>query len=183
MGGFDIPTAYLHAEGDPDDVVIIEVDAFTSEIIAIHEPSLQPFVGKNGKMLFRVNKALYGLIQSAKLWYEKLRSVLVSVHFVQNEMDACVFNRVRENVQTTIVIHVDDIFATCVNKDHLTDLGDELKAHFGEVTVNIGDNLSYLGMHITRTSEGEISVDMDYFISELLEFAPPEGELGKSSPA
>lgn len=183
MGSFDVPMAFVHADAPPDDIVIIEVDALTSEVIARHEPDLQPFVGKNGKMLFRVNKALYGLIQSAKLWYEKLRGVLNDMCFLQNPVDECVFNRVKDGVQTTMVIHVDDILATCVNRDHLVDLGEELKSHFGEVTVCVGDNLSYLGMHIVRAPDGAISVDMDHFINELLEYAPPESELGKSSPA
>jgi hypothetical protein len=36
------------------------------------EPELEKFRNERGKMTVRLEKALYGCVQSAKLWYERL---------------------------------------------------------------------------------------------------------------
>ena len=57
----------------------------------------------------KVTKAMYGLVQSAKLWYERLTQLLRDNVFSPNVMDPCVWNKTQNGAQTTIVIYVDDL--------------------------------------------------------------------------
>ena len=61
----------------------------------------------------QLKKPLYGLIEAAKLWFEEISRTLKSLNFKQNVYDECCWNRDFKGKQQTIVIHVDDILATC----------------------------------------------------------------------
>jgi len=52
---------------------------------------------------------MYGLIQSAKLWYDKITGVLERDGYTPNVMDQCVWNKIVDGNQITIVIYVDDL--------------------------------------------------------------------------
>ncbi len=58
---------------------------------------------------FKLNKALYGCVQSARLFYINLSNTLNSFGFVANPYDKCVFHKVINDVQCTVLIYVDDI--------------------------------------------------------------------------
>ena len=45
------------------------------------------------RYVLRLNKSLYGLKSSGHNWFEKLRSGLRDRHFVQSQIDKCVFYR------------------------------------------------------------------------------------------
>jgi hypothetical protein len=70
----DIGGAYLNAEMVGESV-IMEINKEVTGIIREVLPEIAPFV-RDGKLLVKLKKALYGCIQSAKLWYLKLQSVL-----------------------------------------------------------------------------------------------------------
>jgi hypothetical protein len=42
-------------------------------------------------------KGLHGLIEAAKLWYDKITGTLNTLNFQQNPYDSCVFNRAEAN--------------------------------------------------------------------------------------
>ena len=46
-----------------------------------------------GQIAVQLKKALYGCVQSAKLWYNHLSNVLKELGFEANPVDPCVFNR------------------------------------------------------------------------------------------
>jgi Reverse transcriptase (RNA-dependent DNA polymerase) len=54
-----------------------------------------------------LNKALYGCIESAKLWYHELAGSLKTNAFKPNPRDICIFNKTTRNAQITIVVYVD----------------------------------------------------------------------------
>ena len=43
--------------------------------------------------MLRLNKSLYGLKSRGHNWFENLRSGLTDIHFVQSQIDKCVFYR------------------------------------------------------------------------------------------
>ena len=67
-------------------------------------------------MIVKLTKAFYGCIESAKLWYNHIKSHLESDGYVQNPIDICDFNKTVDRVQCTICIHVDDLLITCVDE-------------------------------------------------------------------
>ncbi len=113
--GIDVGNAFLEAIMTGEDV-IIELDAWVSRSLKRMCPALQPFVGTNGKMWVMLDKALYGCVQSAKLWYKCLRAALESFGFVANPYDECVFNMTRNGQQITVCCYVDDLLCSSVDK-------------------------------------------------------------------
>ena len=62
------------------------------------------------KILYlELQKALYGMLKSALLFYKKLRSDLESFGFKVNPYDPCVPNLEQAGSQLTVVWHVDDL--------------------------------------------------------------------------
>ena len=57
----------------------------------------------------RLNKALYGTIRAAHLFWEKLLSKLIEWGFQLNSYDSCVANKMVNGKQMTVTWHVDDI--------------------------------------------------------------------------
>ena len=67
------------------------------------------YLDNRGRAYVRLKKALYGCIESAKLWYDELKRSLESWGYVVNQEDRCVFNKLVSGVQSTLLLHVDDI--------------------------------------------------------------------------
>jgi hypothetical protein len=60
------------------------------------------YEGKNKVLYVRILKALYGMIQSALLFYKKFRKDLEGIGFKVNDYDPCVANRIVDGEQQTI---------------------------------------------------------------------------------
>ena len=67
------------------------LDKFTARVLAKAAPELKPFVTEKGELVVQLDAALYGCLQSAKQWYNEVSSFLVSIGFVRNRMDDCIF--------------------------------------------------------------------------------------------
>jgi hypothetical protein len=80
-------------------------------------------------------------IQSARLWYECIKGVLVEDGF--EEIEPCIFKR----EIGVVILYVDDLLVLGEEKllAHIKDL---MVKRFGEITEEKGDNISYLGMNI-----------------------------------
>ncbi len=86
----------------------MELDPILTRILAEIDPSAIPMIDQKGMLTVKLNRALYGLVQSSLLWYKKLRAALESMGFVSNDYDACVFNRGIGVKQITVAVNVDD---------------------------------------------------------------------------
>ena len=91
-----------------------------------------------------------------------------NIGFVPNPVDQCIMNKTVNGKQCTLAIFVDDILALSVDTDTLEWLLAELKKEFDDVKADIGNDLSYLGMHIQLTN-GKATVSMTQFLKELLD--------------
>ena len=177
----DIGGAFLHADMDLD--VYVRYEPEMTALLTECDPSLVDYVQHDGTLVCRLKKALYGCIQAAKLWNEKLTKFLKSDGFVSNEYDPCVFNKIVDGEQITICLHVDDCLCTCMNKQLLEDLATKLSNEYKELAVHWGSEHSYLGMTFNFPSEagGAVKITMEHYVEELLALFPPTGKA--TSPA
>ena len=60
----------------------------------------------------KLDKALYGMLRVALLFYKKLRRDLEEMGFVINPYDPCVANKMLNGKQMTVCWHVDDLLVT-----------------------------------------------------------------------
>ena len=65
---------------------------------------------KKEKVLYvKAQKALYGMLKSALLFYRKLHNDLENVGFKLNLYDPCMANKIVHGSQMTKILHVDDL--------------------------------------------------------------------------
>lgn len=76
----DISAAYLQADHVPANgkPVYIIADKHTTSLVVKAYPETAQLVRPNGTMILRVAKAMYGLVESAWLWYKELERHLVN---------------------------------------------------------------------------------------------------------
>jgi Reverse transcriptase (RNA-dependent DNA polymerase) len=69
--------------------------------------------------VYRLNKALYGLRQSPRAWYHKLRDFLLQLGFVTSTSDPSLFIYRRDSTITFLLVYVNDIVLTGSNNSLL----------------------------------------------------------------
>jgi hypothetical protein len=68
--------------------------------------------GRKGKTILRLNKSIYGLSVTPKLWYEHLFKALKEDGFTMSEYDPCLlFKKDR-----MLVVYVDDVGIAATNE-------------------------------------------------------------------
>ena len=165
----DLGGAFLNADINTGIKVHVRLDAIVAKLLLLLDDSYAEFMEKDGTIVVQLDKALYGCIESAALWYHDLVSKLSKLGFTENPYDLCVFNKLEnDGVQTTIVLHVDDMLVTSTKQAHIRALNQQLKVAYGDTTFTEGDVLDYLGMTFDFTIAGEVSITMDHAVNEIL---------------
>ena len=168
VASIDITGAYLECDIDEDDEVIMTIDPFLAKLLGQIDPTVSQKTDEKGVIYVRLKKALYGCVQSAKLWYDKLCKVLEEDGYVRNDYDGCLFNKVVNGVQVTVAFHVDDLLITSARGELIDELEALLKSKFQAITINKSDKHSYLAMNMLVDEEG-IHLDMTAYIEKCLE--------------
>ena len=164
----DVGVAYLNATIDEDIYIILDVDI--SKILIEIKPELKKYLDSKGRLLMKIERALYGLIQSAKRWYETLAEVLEKNGFKQNMMDKCVFNKLEsDGTQTTVVVYVDDLLITSKRKLHVYNVKDLIQQEFTDIKIKEGNELTYLGMVLKRNDKGDLEIEMKAYIKNVID--------------
>ncbi len=108
----DLPGAFLNA--DMDEVVHMVLRGKLAELMVMFALQIyQKYVtlGNKGEPMLYVTlqKALYGCLQYALLFYLKLVADLEGQGFCLNPYDPCVANKIVNGTQMTLTFHIDDI--------------------------------------------------------------------------
>jgi hypothetical protein len=129
------------------------------------------FLNDDGTIVVQLDKALYGCVESARLWYDHLKDLLLSFGFSVSPMDECIFNYCDNTgvITATAVFHVDDGFIVADNEDFLTDLADKfMKAFDNDVKIHRGAVHEFLGMKIDFSIHGQVEITMEKYIKDML---------------
>jgi hypothetical protein len=170
----DITGAYLNADISKHKI-LMELDPTMTAIIVQIDSTFGQFVRSDGKMIVQLKKALYGCVESAKLWYDLLSSTLLENGYAVNPLDPCIFNKSVNGNQCTVVVYVDDFFVTSKDPSMIEDLERILKHKFKDLTVHDGTVHSYLGMTWDFSVPHQVKITMEHFISSLLQDSKVEG--------
>ena len=170
----DIPGAFLHT--DNEDYVIMKMVGTLAELMVKTNPKMyrQYVILEKGKsvLYLRLQKALYGMMKSALLFYRKLVSELREMGFVINPYDPCVANKMVNGTQMTIRWHVDDLMISHVSQDEIMRVVQGIKDIYGEnLAETVGTVHDYLGMTFDYSFTKEVRVNMwDYLRNVIKEF-------------
>jgi Reverse transcriptase (RNA-dependent DNA polymerase) len=122
-----------------------------------------------------LEKALYGCVESAKLWYDNISGLLMSIGFSQNARDRCVFNHEVQGVQVTACIYVDDLMLTCMKPDVIDEVLRKLTDTYKDITAHKGTMHSYLGQTFDFSLLKKVKVTMEGYVNDMLEEYQIEG--------
>ena len=184
----DIPGAFMQA--DMDELVHMKIQGKMVDILVDILPSRYEkyVVVENGtKSLYvKLNKALYGTLRAALLFWRKLTGKLQEWGFIVNPYDWCVANKDFNGSQCTIVWHVDDLKISHASSEVVTGVIGKLKSVFGvesPLTITRGKIHDYLGMKLDFSTPGKVSIEMRHYITELINESPPDMEGCANTPA
>ena len=100
--------------------------------------------------IMKMERALYGLIESAKLWYKEFTGFLKSLGFLPNTYDPCVLNLDYKGKTYILVFYLDDCFVNRYNPKQLNYLKKIIAEKYGGCRRTNGDVLLYnLGCYLT----------------------------------
>ena len=162
----DIAGAYLNA--DMKGSVWMILDPLMSTYMCELRPDYGKYVRKDGTMAVRLKKALYGCIESAKLWYDNLSASMVRDGFTKNSKDGCVFSKTVRGKQLTVAFHVDDLMISCEDQEAIESFLKFLQDTYKTITVNRGTVQNYLGMTFTFSESGTVNIAMDGYVNDVI---------------
>jgi hypothetical protein len=164
----DVGGAYLNATIDRDIYMWLD-PAVVKILISIAPNEYAKYKDAKGRILVKVTKALYGLVQSARLWYERLTTLLKENGFQANLMDPCVWNKTVDGVQTTIIVYVDDLLISSKRKEDVMLIKNLVEKEFLEVKIKEGNDVTYLGMNLKTRKDGSIELSMVQYVKDVLD--------------
>jgi hypothetical protein len=168
---------------DEKDKVIIQIHGMVVDTLCKIAPkfyeSYVTYDKKGNKQLYvKCLNALYGTMNhvASLLYYWKFTNSLKSKNFTMNPYDSCVWNKMVNGKQLTIVFHVDDCKLSHVDSKVVDDTIDWLhqdhKSAFedgsGEMKVNRGKVHNYLGMNHNYSTHGQCKITMTDYVDEIM---------------
>jgi histone deacetylase 1/2 len=161
----DVRGAYLYAK-IKEQVFVIFNKILTKIIIEKINPSWKCYV-QNERLVCRLEKALYGLVESAKLWKIEADSTLNALGFSVHSMDECVYTKGEGAEMLILLLYVDDIKIFGNEKN----IGEFIKEFSKVYEVSIGDREvhTYLGMKFDYSVKGEVVITVPRILDEALE--------------
>ncbi|WZY99333.1 hypothetical protein YC2023_071662 [Brassica napus] len=119
--------------------------------VYMHPPPGLEHLVKRGNVL-TLKKAIYGLKQSPRAWYNKLSTTLNGRGFKKSELDHTLFTLTTPSGMIALLVYVDDIIITGSDKEGIIATKEFLKSMF-EIK-DLGEMKYFLGIEICRSKEG-----------------------------
>ena len=141
----DIKTAFLNGKVD-------------------HEIYVEPPEGypeANG-MVLKLNRSLYGLKQSPRVWYFRLRTFLESKGWKACQHDQSVFMHPDGMYMT---VYVDDLLIFGSNEQKIAKVKQELASEFQ--MSDLGKCSYYLGIHVNQNDNGDVHLHQSNYAKQI----------------
>ncbi|GJY86514.1 putative ribonuclease H-like domain-containing protein [Tanacetum coccineum] len=115
--------------------------------------------------VYKVVKALYGLHQAPRAWYETLANYLLGNGFKRGKIDQTLFIKKQKGDILPVQVYVDDIIFGSTNKELCTAFEKLMKDKFQ--MSSMGELTFFLGLQVTQ-KEDEIFISQDKYVAEIL---------------
>lgn len=143
----DVTTAFLNG-------------SLTETIFMCIPDGFQKPVSQN--QVLKLKRAIYGLKQSSRVWYEKVENVLLTLGYKKSK-----FLKIKNDCKTIVALYVDDFFVFSNSDSETASLKKELSAKFR--IKDLGEIKQCLGMRVAvDRDKGVITLDQEQYIDELL---------------
>ncbi|GJX10082.1 retrovirus-related pol polyprotein from transposon TNT 1-94, partial [Tanacetum coccineum] len=115
--------------------------------------------------VYKVVKALYGLHQAPRAWYETLANYLIGNGFKRGKIDQTLFIKKQKGDILLVQVYVDDIIFGSTNKDLCTGFEKLTKDKF-QIS-SMGELTFFLGLQVKQKKDG-IFISQDKYVAEIL---------------
>jgi hypothetical protein len=172
VASFDLPAQFLQTE--MKELLHLRITGAVALLLVESDPKRwkKHLRNEQGRPVIYVvcKKAIYGTLSAAILAYRKLTSYFKEWGFEMNPYDACVWNKMINGTQMTVVFHVNDGLVSHIDPTQVTNFLKQLKGMYGNtdpLTIRQGKHHDYLGMTIDPSKDGEVMITMyDYVVKE-----------------
>ncbi|GJT03587.1 retrovirus-related pol polyprotein from transposon TNT 1-94 [Tanacetum coccineum] len=119
----------------------------------------------NPSHVYKLKKALSGLKQAPRAWYDMLSSFLISQQFSKDAVDPTFFTRHAENDILLVQIYVDDIIFASTNTAMCNEFANQMTNKFKMSMM--GKMSFFLGLQISQSPRG-IFINQSKYASEIV---------------
>ncbi|GKE32646.1 putative ribonuclease H-like domain-containing protein [Tanacetum coccineum] len=146
----DVKSAFLYGK--------IEEEVYVCQPLGFEDPEFPDRV-------YKVEKALYGLHQAPRAWYETLSTYLLDNGFQRGQIDKTLFiKRVKSDI-LLVQVYVDDIIFGSTKKELCTEFEKLMYKKFQ--MSSMGELTFFLGLQVTQKDDG-IFISQDMYVDEIL---------------
>ncbi|GKD76152.1 putative ribonuclease H-like domain-containing protein, partial [Tanacetum coccineum] len=146
----DVKSAFLYGK--------IEEEVYVCQPLGFEDP-------KFPDRFYKVEKALYGLHQAPRAWYETLSTYLLNNGFQRGQIDKTLFiKRVKGDI-LLVQVYVDDIIFGSTRNEMRIEF--EKMMHKKLQTSSMGELIFFLGLQVTQKDDG-IFISQDKYVDDIL---------------
>ena len=159
----DVGGAYLNASiGTDGPPVYMSIEPSLAAILSGMDNRYREATRDNGAVIVRLDKCLYGCIESARKWRLNVMQTMSDNGVKPNVYDPCRLNKTcRDGAQLTIAIYVDDILMTSTNVEEMQEIITAITERYGDVKSHREKIVEFLGMLIDMSTPGSASITMN----------------------
>ena len=169
---FDVPTAYLNARLPNGKKHVMRIGKATASILVTVDPEAKEYLQDNGCIYIELDKAVYGLPESGKLWHDLFTSCLRTAGYKELPGDTCVWKRTNGRDVSILLLIVDD----CLHAYSSVRIRDELyvalrKSGLPEMVIQAltkNSPVSFCGINVEKTDTGAFTVSQPGYVESLL---------------
>nr|GEV33484.1 hypothetical protein [Tanacetum cinerariifolium] len=155
----DVKSAFLYGT--------IEEEVYVCQPPGFEDP-------ENPDKVYKVVKALYGLHQAPRTWYETLATYLLENKFHRGTIDQTLFIKKQQKDILLVQIYVDDIIFGATNKALCQSFEKLMKDKFQ--MSSMGELTFFLGLQVKKKND-RIFISQDKYVAEIVkEFRLSEGK-------
>lgn len=139
-------------------------NAFFNGLLQEEIYMMQPpgFATSNKSLVCKLNRALYGLKQTPRAWYERLNGALIQFGFKSSRCDPSLFTYASGSNLVYALVYVDDIILTGSSPSIISDLINKLNAKFA--LKQVGELDYFLGIEVKHTAKGTLVLSQAKYI-------------------
>ena len=166
----DVAGAYLNADLKIPEFMRIPADvvAMIEARLATHGETMESCKQDDGSVIVELRKALYGLRQAGREWYELLSYFLTTQGYIRSNIDKCLFSKNVGGVISHLAIYVDDVLIVSNSDEEVDTITRALEKRFGSITVQEGETMSFVGIEIITDAAGNTRLRQRGYIMDTL---------------
>jgi len=125
-----------------------------------------PNSDENERLVYKLNKSLYGLKQSGRNWNMLLHKYLIKNNFTQSSVDHCVYRKEVGEKKVFVLIWVDDIILAANDNEIMNETKMMLQERFK--MKDLGKLSYFLGIEFEQ-GDGFVKMSQKRYLSKVLE--------------